>query len=155
MIKRRSTARKPAVPLIIEPHPEDYVGLPFLTLIQYRKQPMLVIVDNLDADAIRAYVLDMCGPENVDGELVITAAAEWYTNHRHQFPVSIAFSRSGLTSTASKIYRVLNVEFVSRIIGPVPKFPMDAVKSVKRRRRRTIPAGIEIHNVSEDEQLSE
>lgn len=151
MIKRRSSARKPVVPLVIEPHPADYAGLPFLTLIQYRKQPMLAIVDNVDADVIRAYVLDMCGPEDVDGEAIITAAAAWFTNNRHNFPVSIEFSRNGLTGTASKIYRVLNVEFVSRIIGPVPKFPMDTVKSVKRRRRRVLPANIEIHNVSESE----
>lgn len=151
MIKRRSSARKPVVPLIIEPHPADYMGLPFLTLIQYRKQPMLAIIDNVDSDAIRAYVLDMCGPEGVDEEVIITAAASWHAANRHDIPISIEFSRNGLTAVASKIYRVLNVEFVSRIIGPVPKFPMDTVKSVKRRRRRVLSANIEIHNVSEVE----
>jgi hypothetical protein len=147
MIKRRTESKKTAVPLVIEPHPADYAGLPFLTLIQYRKQPMLAIIDNVDADVIRAYVLDMCGPEDVDEETIITAAAGWYANNRQSVPVSIEFSRSGLTPIASRIYRVLNVEFVSRIIGPVPRFPMNTVKSVKRRRRRVLPANIEIHNV--------
>lgn len=135
---------KPHVPLIIEPHPKDYSGFPFVTLIQYRKQPMLVIVDNADNEVIRAFVLDLCGPERVDEELVIQAAAEWYAENRSNFPISIDFSRKGLTSTMTKIYRSLNVEYVSRIIGPVPKYPMNTVKSIKRRRRKQIAPGVEI-----------
>lgn len=146
MIKRRKV---PVVPLVIEPHPQNYGGLPFLTLIQYRKQPMLVVVDNIDLYSIRAYVLDMCGPEEIDEELIIDVVASWFDTNKSKYPVSIEFSRRGLTPISSKIYRVLNIEFVSRIIGPVPKFVMDTVKSVKRRRRRVLPPNIEIHNVSE------
>lgn len=133
-----------SAPLIIEPHPRDYSGFPFITLIQYRKQPMLVIVDNADDEVIRAFVLDMCGPERVDEEMIIHAASEWYTTNRSQFPISIEFSRRGMTSVTSKIYRALNVEFVSRVIGPVPKYPMSTVKSIKRRRRKPISASIQI-----------
>lgn len=146
MIKRRKV---PVVPLVIEPHPQNYGGLPFLTLIQYRKQPMLVVVDNIDLYSIRAYVLDMCGPEEIDEELIIDVVSSWFDTNKSKYPVSIEFSRRGLTPISSKIYRVLNIEFVSRIIGPVPKFVMDTVKSVKRRRRRVLPPNIEIHNVSE------
>lgn len=136
--------KKSAVPLIIEPHPKDYSGFPFITLIQYRKQPMLVIVDNADEEVIRAYVLDLCGPEQIDEEAVILTATEWYNTNRVNFPISIEFSRRGMTQFTSRIYRALNVEFVSRIIGPVPKYPMGTVKSIKRRRRKPIPAGVEI-----------
>jgi hypothetical protein len=141
--------KKTTAPLIIEPHPHDYVGLPFLTLIQYRKVPMLTIVDNITDDVIRAYVLDLCGPEEVDEESIILAAAEWYQQSRNAFPVSIEFSRRGLTPSVSKIYRSLNAEFVSRVIGPVPMFPMNAVKSVKRRRRRPISPSVEVHAAKE------
>jgi hypothetical protein len=144
MIKKKTESKKNSAPLIIEPHPSDYAGLPFLTLIQYRKQPMLTIVDNVDDEVIRAYVLDLCGPEEINEESIILAAAEWYQQYRNVMPLSIEFSRRGMTLTTSKIYRSLNIEFVSRIIGPVPKFPMDTVKSVKRRRRRSLPANIEI-----------
>ena len=141
----KSTEKKSA-PLIIEPHPVDYSGFPFVTLIQYRKQPMLAIVDNVDDSVIRAFVLDLCGPEGVDEEMIISAVADWYATNRSAFPVSIEFSRLGLTQQTSKIYRALNIEFVSRVIGPVPKYPMCAVKSVKRRRRKAVPAGVEIHS---------
>lgn len=136
--------KKTTVPLIIEPHPRDYSGFPFITLIQYRKAPMLVIVDNADDEVIRAFVLDLCGPERVDEEMIISAAAEWHAKNKSQFPISIEFSRRGMTPVTSKIYRALNVEFVSRVIGPVPKYPMNTVKSIKRRRRKPIAGGITI-----------
>lgn len=129
-------------PLIVEPHPKDYSGFPFITLIQYRKSPMLVIVDNADDSSIKAFVLDLCGPEHVDEEMLISVAAEWYQDSRTKFPLSIEFSRKGLTPVTSKIYRALNIEFVSRVIGPVSKFPMNTVKSVKRRRRKPLPSGV-------------
>jgi len=137
-----NTTAKASHPLIVEPHPKNYSGFPFITLIQYRKAPMLVIVDNADESTIKAYVLDLCGPERVDEEMLISVAAEWYQTNRTNFPLSIEFSRRGLTSTTSKIFRALNIEFVSRIIGPVPKFPMNTVKSIKRRRRKPLPASV-------------
>ena len=139
--------RKAAVPLVVEPYPKDYTGLPFLTLIQFRKQPMLVIVDNVDSQSIKAYVLDMCGPEQVDEEKVILVASEWYAASKDKYPISIEFSRRGMTSEASRIYRSFDVEFVSRVIGPAPEFPMDQVKSVKRRRRKPIPPGVEVTHI--------
>lgn len=146
--KQETINRSAAVPLIIEPYPKDYTGLPFLTLIQFRKQPMLVIVDNVDAKLIRAYVLDLCGPLHVKEEDVVLVAAEWFDNNRDKFPLSIEFSRRGMTEETSKIYRTFDVDYVSRVIGPTPEFPMGPVKSVKRRRRKPIPAGMEIvkHN---------
>jgi hypothetical protein len=138
-IEAAETKKISSVPLIVEPHPRNYSGFPFITLIQYRKSPMLVIVDNADDEVIRAYVLDLCGPERVDEELMIQTASEWYDTNRVNFPISIEFSRRGMTPMTTKVYRALNVEFVSRVIGPVPKYPMNTVKSIKRRRRKTLP----------------
>jgi hypothetical protein len=140
--------KRTTVPLVVEPYPRDYTGLPFLTLIQFRKQPMLVIVDNVDDRQIRAYVLDLCGPEQVDEEMVILAASEWYSASSDKYPVSIEFSRRVMTAETSRIYRTFDVEFVSRVIGPAPQFPMgaSAIKSVKRRRRKPVPAGVEINS---------
>ena len=133
-------ARKPTIPLVIEPHPENYVGYPFITLIQYRKQPLLAIVDNATSDYIHAFVLDVCGPEGVDEEEVIATAIDWYKDNAANYPISIEFSKLGMTKDTSKLYRSLNVEFISRVIGPVPLYEMSEVKSVKRRRRKPIPA---------------
>jgi hypothetical protein len=135
---KTQTAEKKNAPLVVEPHPKEYAGFPFITLIQYRKQPMLAIVDNVDDDTIKAFVLDLCGPEQVNEETIISIAAEWEAESKAQYPLSIEFSRRGLTPITSKIYRAMSLEFVSRVIGPVPRYPMDAVKSIKRRRRKPI-----------------
>ncbi|TFG96110.1 hypothetical protein E4H12_11805 [Candidatus Thorarchaeota archaeon] len=140
--------RRTAAPLVVEPYPRDYSGLPFLTLIQFRKQPMLVIIDNVNDQAIKAYVLDLCGPEHVNEEKVIGAAQEWFEKDNINFPVSIEFSRRGMTEETSRIYRTFDVEFVSRVIGPAPEFPMGVIKSVKRRRRKAVPQGVEIQQGS-------
>lgn len=133
-----------AIPLIVEDHPENYQGYPFITLIQYRKQFVLTILDNSDETNIRGYVLDLCGPEQVNEELLLTVASEWYDSHRRQYPVSVEFSRKGIARETSKLYRTYSVEFVTRVIGPLPRFEMTEIQRVKRRKRRPIPQGIEI-----------
>ena len=143
--KKTKSAEKKTAPLIVEPHPVDYTGFPFITLIQYRKLPMLGIVDNADDSTLRVFVLDLCGPEGIKEEDIIAVASDWYDNNRSNYPISIEFSRKGIVSSTSKIYRALNIEFVSRVIGPVPKYPMGDVKSIKRRRRKPLPVGVEIH----------
>jgi hypothetical protein len=143
IVKTNST-QKPSTQLIVEAHPVEYTGFPFVTLIQYRKQPMLAIIDNIDGEYVKAFVLDMCGPEEVNEEAVIHAAAQWYENSRVSYPISIEFSRRGMTSATSKIYRDLNIEYISRIIGPTFKYSMVGTGTVKRRRRKPIASNIEI-----------
>jgi hypothetical protein len=145
MSGRTRSKRGNPYPLIVEPHPETYTGYPFITLIQYRKRHSLNIVDNSDDKAIRAYVLDLCGPADVNEELLITAAHEWSQSEEcGTVPISIAFARLGIAGETSKVYRSLNTEFVTRVIGPLPKFDIEQTRSVKRRRRKPVPAGVQI-----------
>jgi len=132
------------VPLIIEPHPESYSGYPFITLLQYRQQHILTIIDNIDNKSIKAYVLDYCGPERVDEELVIEIAGRWYGKNSELYPLSFEFSKLGLASEVSRIYKKFNIDFVSRLIGPMVKFPMNDIQSTKRRRRKEVPSGVSV-----------
>lgn len=141
--KKRS--RGNPIPLIIEEHPADYDGYPFITLIQYNKKHFLAIVDNTDAKTIKSYILDLCGPESVNEELIIQVAAEWYKNSSDKYPISFEFSKRGMSEMTRKIYKSYTIEYVTRIIGPLPKFNMAETISVKRRRRKPVPSGMEIH----------
>lgn len=138
--------RKGQVPLIVEPHPVDYDGYPFITLIQYRDEHILAIVDNTDDKGIEAFVLDLCGPESVDEETVIAVASSWYSAAGDKYPLSFQFSRLGISEDMSKILRTYPADFVTRVIGPLPSFPMGDVKSTKRRRKKSVPTGVEIHS---------
>lgn len=142
MANKRS--RGNPVPLIVENHPTDYDGYPFITLIQYRDDHVLTIVDNAEQKTIKAFVLDLCGPEGVDEQRLISTASQWYDHNSDRFPVSFEFSRRSMTEEVSPIYRTFNIEFVTRVIGPLPRFEMSEVKSVKRRKRKPVPQGMEV-----------
>ena len=128
------------IPLVIESHPEEYQGYPFVTLIQYTKQLFLTLVDNSDDKKIKAFVLDFCGPAGVDEEQLLDIATDWWDNRRMEFPLSIEFSRRNITQKG------FNMEYVTRVIGPLPKFTMDEVHSIRRRKRKPVPVGMEVHN---------
>jgi len=133
------------IPLIVENHPDNYNGYPFITLIQYKDIDQLVIVDNVDEKNIDAYVLDLCGPENVDEEKMISIVSEWWDKHRADFPVSFEFSKAGIAVDVSKIYRAFHIEYVTRVIGPLSNFKAKETPKIKRRRRKEVPKGVEVH----------
>lgn len=140
--KRR--VRGNPIPLIVEPHPENYTGYPFITLIQYRDEHILLIVDQVTPKRIEGFVLDLCGPTNTNEEFLITESAEWFEGHREQYPVSFYFSQQGLSKTFSEVYRSYPVEFVTRVIGHMPAFGAPATPTIKRRRRKPLSANIKV-----------
>jgi hypothetical protein len=134
------------IPLIVEEHPDNYDGYPFITLIQYRDEHYLTIIDNADDKSISAFVLDFCAPEHVSEDRLVEIAASWWDERRERFPISFEFSRLGLTTETSRILKTFHIEYVKRVIGPLPKFEMSEVSSVKRRKRKPVPAGMEVHS---------
>lgn len=143
MARRNS---KNACPLIIEEHPQDYNGYPFITLLEYsNEQQMIAIIDNSSEKIISGFILDLCGPEKVNEQDIVNIASEWYESERNKrYPLSIEFSKLGLTSVMSKIYRVFTTDFVTRVIGPLPRFEMSEKPKIKRRRRKAVPQGIKV-----------
>lgn len=136
--------KRKSVPLIVEDHPDNYNGYPFITLIQYRQQHFLTIVDNSSKKSINVFVLDYCAPEKIDEEFLITVAAHWYQHSSDKYPLSIEFSKRGLVSETSKLLRTFNIDFVSRVIGPLPSFPMGETTTVRRRKRKVLPKNIHV-----------
>lgn len=134
------------IPLIIEQHPEDYDGYPFITLLKYRESHFLTVVENTLGKIIKAYVLDLCGPENIDEEKLIGIASQWYENSKDQYPISFEFSKYGISNETSKILRTFNVEYITRVIGPLPNFEMNSVQTVKRRQRKSIPVNVKFNH---------
>lgn len=133
------STRKPKCSLLIESHPKDYTGYPFITLIQYQDQTLLTIVDNMDETKIMAYVLDFCGPERIDEQMVLNIAKCWFDNSREMYPVSIAFANHDLLGNTSRLYRIMNINFVTRFIGPASKYTINQCQTIKRRKRKPFP----------------
>lgn len=133
-------------PLILEEHPDDYNGYPFITLIVYGNDDYLTIVDNYNNNQINAYVLDLCSVEHVDEETLIEYAKIWYYENKQTIPISILFSKEDVLSEMKKIHKNFNINYVKRIIGPLPKFDMDSVKKVKRKKRKVFDINIPVIN---------
>lgn len=125
------------VPIIIEPHPEEYEGYPFITLFQYKQDHILTIVDNSTDKKVSALVLDFCGPEHVDEQFVIDIASEWY-KAGSPYPISIEFSKRGFSGVVNRLFKAFEMEFITRVIGPLPRFEMET-EQTKRRRKRSVP----------------
>lgn len=130
-------------PLIAEAHPEDYHGYEFITLIRYNDENYLSIVDNVVNNQIVAYILDFCGPTSINEEHLIEVVDRWYQKSRSQYPVSIEFSRLGIVESLTPILRCLPIDYVSRVIGPLPEFNMGGPFKVKKRKKKSIPNGVE------------
>jgi hypothetical protein len=130
-------------PLIVEKHPENYKGYEFITLIHYGDKKYLNIVDNVNKKHISTYVLDLCVVNNVDEQKVIDIAYEWYINENKQYPISIEFSKLGMSEEMNKIMKLFSIEFITRVIGPLPQYEMNDTIKIRKRKRKKIPSNME------------
>lgn len=130
MVKKR----KPKTPLIIENHPPNYEGYPFITLIQYRQEHLLTIIDNVLTKEIRCFVLDLCNASNINEELIINIANHWFENNSKKYPLSFEFSKQNMIELISPIYKKFNINYISRVIGPLFTFPMNNSSKIKRKK---------------------
>lgn len=127
------------VPLIIEPHPENYHGYTFITLIRYNDSNTLNIVDNIVSKSMHTYVLDLCAPSDINEIDLINVAGEWYNSGNYKlYPLSLEFSRLGMSSISNKILRVFPVDYITRIIGPVYEYPMSGYTKCRKRKKRPL-----------------
>lgn len=125
------------VPLIIENHPKQYKGFPFITYIQFHNSNVLAIVDNVHQKQLQGYILDLCQPSEVDESVLIEAAIEWYSSSSHRLPFSVYMNQIGLGDSTAKVYRTYNIEFITRIVGPLFTYPITEVVVTRRKKRKS------------------
>lgn len=125
------------VPLVVEDHPKQYKGFPFITYIQFHNTNCLAIVDNVCQKQLQGYILDLCQPAEVDEALLIEAASNWYSTHSHRMPLSVYMNQLGLGDKTNKVYRTYNIEFITRIVGPLFTYPIHEVIVTRRKKRKS------------------
>lgn len=130
--------------LISEDYPSEYSGYLFLSLVQYNKEKFLTVIDNADDNNINCFILELCGPESIDQALFLNIANDWFNSNYNNYPLSIEFAKRGLSQYTSRILRTFNIEFVSRVIGPIQKFSMNGAPSVKRKKKRVVEESIKV-----------
>jgi hypothetical protein len=81
---------------------------------------------------------------NIDEERIINIANHWYENNRQSYPISIEFFKYDVAKEMSKIIRCFSTDFIVRVIGPIYKYEMKGPTKIKRRKKKSIPEGVEL-----------
>lgn len=136
---------KKRVPNLIVEFASDSGTYFFLSVLEYRKENFLVVVDNVSSDEVGAYVLDFAQQEQLDVKQLMSIITKWFYGGSHRFPLSFEFSRLGMSEYANRIYKTFELAHVTRLIGYDFKYDFEAPPKVRRRRVSLIPAGTEIH----------
>ena len=135
---------KKRVPNLIVEFASDSGNLFFLSVLEYRRQNYLTIIDNITSEEVGAYVLDFAQQERLDVRQLITAITLWFYRGSTEYPLSFEFSRLGMTPMTNRIYKTFELPHVTRLIGRDFRFDMETPPKVRRRRVSLIPAGTEI-----------
>lgn len=114
-------------------------NLHFVSLIEYKREQFIGIIDNVTDTEISAYILDYAEQEKIDLPTFISVATRWFYAESEDKQFSIFLAKNGLTGWAAPMFRSLDVTFVSRIVGE--SFSYNKKKPVKVKRRRvSLPA---------------
>lgn len=135
---------KRKIPSLIIERAEDEGNLRVLSVIEYRKENFLVVVDNITQTEIGAYVLDYAQQENLNTKLLLEIITNWYHQSSASYPLSFEFSRLGISEATNRIFKTFELIHVTRFIGKDFSYGFDDAVKVKRRRANKIPAGIEV-----------
>jgi hypothetical protein len=136
-------SKKKAPPLILE-ELQDQSNMIYLTLIEYKKEKYLTIIDNISGSEISAFVLDYAAAEGIDTKLIMSIANIWYYKSSEKYPLSFEFAKLGVKNTMAPILRTFSLDYVSRMIGKIFVYDIDAKPKIKRKRVNLIPSSIEI-----------
>lgn len=136
---------KKKVPNLIVEFASDSGNMFFLTVLEYRRQNYLAIIDNVSSDEIGAYVLDFAQQERLDLRQLMSVITLWFYRGSGNYPLSFEFSRLGMSPMTNRIYKTFELPHVTRLIGNDFRFDFETPPKVRRRRVSLIPAGAEIH----------
>ena len=135
---------KKKIPTLVVEFACDSGNFCYLSVLEYRKENYLVIIDNVTEETIGAYVLDFAQQEGIDLQQLITIVTAWFYRGSYTYPLSFEFSRLGMAQHTNRIYKNFELAHVTRLIGNDFKYNLSAAPKVKRRRVSMIPAGVEV-----------
>jgi hypothetical protein len=130
-------------PLILE-NLDSTENHAYLTLVIYKKQKYLVIVDNIVNEEISAFVLDNLTSEDIDVKWFLSVTNFWFYSASEKYPLSFEFAKLGQLDKVKKIIKTFNINSISRIVGKIFMYNIQNKPKVKRRKITPIPEYIEI-----------
>ena len=135
---------KKKIPNLIVEFASDSGTMYFLSVIEYRRENYLAIVDNISSDEVGAYVLDFAQQERLDLQQLMTIVTRWFYSGSVAYPLSFEFSRLGISPMVNRIYKTFELAHVTRLIGYDFRYDFETPPKIRRRRATLIPAGAEV-----------
>ena len=119
-------------------------NLLYLSLLEYKRENYLCVIDNITPTEIGAFVLDYAEQENIPLQEFLSIVTKWFYGRSEQRPLSVEIAQHGLTSQLAPLYRTFDTTYVTRIVGNA--FSYEGMQKAKVRRRRVvpIPEGVEV-----------
>jgi len=135
---------KKRIPSLVVERAEDQGNYFFLSVLEFRRENYLVIIDNITEEGIGAYVLDFAQQEGLDLKQLISVITTWFYRASYRYPLSFEFSRLGMAHHTNRIHKNFELAHVTRLIGNDFKYDLMAPPKIRRRRVSMIPAGVEV-----------
>ena len=135
---------KKRIPDLVVERAEDRGNFMYLSVLAFRKENYLVIIDNITEDTVSAYVLDFAQQEGINLKQLMPIITSWFYRASYKYPLSFEFSRLGISNSTNRIYRNFDLGHVMRLVGNDFRYDITAAPKIKRRRVSLIPAGVEI-----------
>lgn len=136
--------KKKIPPLIVE-HFADTSNLCFVSLIEYKREQYLGIIDNITDTELNAFILSHAKPEIINKEDFIRFAIRWFYKSSGKYPLSFEFAKLGLTERVHPLLKTFDLGYVSRVVGKPFIFDnLNANTKIKRRRVVQVPEYVEI-----------
>ena len=137
-------SKKKIPPLIIE-HFADTSNLCFISLIEYKRENYLGIIDNITDTELSAFILSHAKPEVIGVDDFIRFAIRWFYKSSGKYPLSFEFAKLGLSKKIQPLYKTFDLGYVSRVIGrPFIFDDLNTTTKIKRRRIVQVPEYVEI-----------
>ncbi len=115
----------------------------YVTLLEYKKNPYLCIIDSMNENEINAYVLDLIEQYDIPVDKFFSAVTWWFYDASQKYPLSIEFSKRGISESLYPLYKTFEMSYITRIVGNTFKRE-EVPQKIKRRKVIPIPEGIEI-----------
>lgn len=135
---------KRKIPDLYVEHASDAGNLFLLSVLEYRRENYLVVVDNITEEEVGAYVLDYAQQEGINLRDLMTVITQWFYRGSENYPLSFEFSRLGLAQRTNRIHKSFELAHVTRLIGRDFRFDLAAPPKIKRRRVNRLAVGTDV-----------
>ena len=123
----------------------DPMNYQYMTYLEFGKdESCLCVIDNIDNGEIKLFILDKLTQSAICPAWFVSMANHWYYHSSEKYPLSIEFSKNGMSQVVTPIYATIPLSSVRKITGRVFSYPLSAEPEIRRRRVKAIPSNVEI-----------